>query len=214
MSARQTDTTIARDMPPKGNEPQGRCRRASRCVSSDTGPRFGRASIREASSGSPDSGTSRHFGDGPRPESGSRRVSRTPAVASASAGGASLHLGGDRLVRQATLPRFGARTSQSAAKTCAADWPSGPSVSRRQPRLPKLCARHPSRTIWSTRSTGRTCSAPELGNTDASPEASSSEESKGVALDVPGAQHAPNVRGVLPRACRQRHWEPHRDCDD
>lgn len=34
MSVRQADTTIARDMPPKGNEPQGRCRRASRCVSS------------------------------------------------------------------------------------------------------------------------------------------------------------------------------------
>jgi hypothetical protein len=136
VSARQTDTTIARDTPPKGNEPQGRCRRVIPLRVFRTCPRFGRATTGRQAPDRPASGTIRHLGDGPRPDFWPRSVSRTPAAASANAGTARLHLGGDRLVRPATLPRFGARTSQSAAKTCAADLPSGRSVSRRQPRLP------------------------------------------------------------------------------
>lgn len=76
------------------------------------------------------SGTSCRFGDSHRPAQ-SPRASRERRVGFGRPSIARLHFGGGWLARQESVPHFGAGPPQSAAKTDAADQPSGRTVSQR-----------------------------------------------------------------------------------
>jgi hypothetical protein len=69
--------------------------------------------------------------DQPKPQGAPRTLGRLRPPQHAR-----LHFGGDRLARYETVPHFGAGPPQSAAKTDAADLPSGKPVSHRRLRPP------------------------------------------------------------------------------